>query len=271
MIEAKEQRAFADGDARIMLMKRGAYDYADNAQAAGDAERGVIVAAALTNVAPDMGHLPELVADVRALCVVADVPVTEPTPVSADAGSFSGDNIAADGAGIALLIAAGRSEPTTRRLPGQPYTAEAFAYEAARDVWLCPADKVLTLQQTPPGARGRPKKDYYEAAVADCAACPLRAHCLKPGAERRVLLVRNRRTTGGMRDTLRQADARRRYARRKVIVAPIFGRSKEDRGFRAFGLRGLRLARGEWLLACLAHTLGKVLRVCPLPAASAAG
>jgi transposase len=270
VIGANEQRAFADGDARIMLMKRGEYDYAYNAQAAVDAECGIIIAATLTNVAPDMGHLPEVVADVRALRAVADMPVTAPTTVSADAGYFSGDNIATEGGGIDLLIAAGRSEPTTRLRPGQPYTAEAFAYDAIRDVWLCPADKVLTRQRTPPGARGRPKKDYYEAAVADCGACPLRAHCLPPGDERRVLLVRNRRTTGGMRYKLRQPEARQRYARRKVIVEPIFGQVKEDRGFRAFGLRGLRLARGEWLLTCLAHNLGKLLRVCPLPAASKA-
>lgn len=269
VIDDKEQRAFVDAEARIMLMKRGEYDYAYNAQAAVDAESGVIVAAALTNVAPDMGHLPELVADVRALRVVADVPVTESTTVSADAGYFSGDNIRHDGAGIDLLIAAGRSEPTTRLQPGKSYTAEAFAYDAARDVWLCPAEKVLPLQQTPPGARGRPKKDYYEAAAADCIACPLRAHCLPPGEEWRVLLVRNRRTTGGMRHKLRQPEARRRYARRKVIVEPIFGQVKEDRGFRAFGLRGLRLAHGEWLLTCLAHNLGKLLRVCPLPGAAA--
>src|SRR5918997_2637638 len=64
-IADKEQRSFADPDARIMLMKRGEYDYAYNAQAAVDAESGIIVAAALTNVAPDVGHLPDLVAQVR--------------------------------------------------------------------------------------------------------------------------------------------------------------------------------------------------------------
>ncbi len=269
-IDEKEQRAFADADARIMLMKRGEYDYAYNAQAAVDAEAGSIVAAALTNSAPDMGHLPGLVADLRALREAADMPATEPTTTSADAGYFSGDNIAADGAGIDLLIAAGRSDPTARVLPGQPYTADAFAYDAARDVWLCPADKVLEQQLTPPGARGRPKQDYYEASAVDCADCPLRLRCLQPGEERRVLLARHRRTTGGMRFKLRQADARRRYARRKVIVEPIFGQIKEDRGVTVLSLRGLVLARGEWLLACLVHNLGKLLRVCALPATAAA-
>src|ERR671915_2653195 len=66
-IADKEQRSFADTDARIMLMKRGAYDYAYNAQAAVDAESGVIVVAEPRNVPSDVGHLPSLTAEMRAL------------------------------------------------------------------------------------------------------------------------------------------------------------------------------------------------------------
>lgn len=269
VLDDKEQRSFADADARIMLMKRGAYDYAYNAQAAVDAEDGIIVAAALTNTAPDMGHLPGLVAKVRALREVAKLSDTEPTTVSADAGYFSGDNLAEDGEGIDLLIAAGRNDPAASASPDQRCTADVFAYDAARDVWLCPADKVLERQVTPPGATGRPSKHRYLASPTDGAACPLRAQCLQPGEERRVLVAQRRRTTGGMRFKLRQSSARRRYARRKVIVEPRFGQVKEDRGFTALSLRGQLLARGEWLLACLAHNLGKLVRVCPLPTAVA--
>src|SRR6476661_3108815 len=91
VIPDNEQRSFADTDARIMLMKRGAYDYAYNAQAAVDAEDGVIVAATLTNVAPDMGYLPELVADVRGLRDVVGLADADRTTVSADTGYFSGE------------------------------------------------------------------------------------------------------------------------------------------------------------------------------------
>ena len=70
-----------------------------------------------------------------------------------------------------------------------------------------------------------------------------------------------------MRFKLRQPDARRRYARRKTIVEPVFGQLKEARGFTSLSLRGLARAAGEYLLACLAHNLGKLLRVCPLPSA----
>src|SRR3954451_4111457 len=91
-IADKEQRSFADPDARIMLMKRGEYDYAYNAQAAVDAEHGVIVAATLTHDAPDMGHVPDLVADVRGLRDVEGLSHADLTTVSADTGYFSGEN-----------------------------------------------------------------------------------------------------------------------------------------------------------------------------------
>jgi transposase len=266
VIADKEQRSFADADARLMLMKRGEYDYAYNAQAAVDGASGVIVAAALTNVAPDVGHLPGLVAPVRALRAVTGRSDEEPTTVTADAGYFSRDNVAEDGGGIDLLIAAGRDNPAAAGSKAGVYPADCFGYDAARDVWICPADKLLARQVTPPGATGRPSKHRYLADPVDCAACPLRARCLKPGEQRRVLIAQRCRPTGAMRFKLRQPEGRRRYARRKAIVEPVFGQLKEDRGFTALSLRGLALATGEYLLACLAHNLGKLLRVCPLPA-----
>ena len=50
------------------------------------------------------------------------------------------------------------------------------------------------------------------------------------------------------------------YARRKVIVEPVFGQIKEARGFRRFLLRGLQKIRGEWRLVCLSHNLLKIWR-----------
>ncbi len=49
-------------------------------------------------------------------------------------------------------------------------------------------------------------------------------------------------------------------ARRQVIAEPVFGQSKEARGFRRFLLRGLDNIRGEWRLVCLTHHLLKMWR-----------
>jgi len=59
---------------------------------------------------------------------------------------------------------------------------------------------------------------------------------------------------------VRTPEGRALYARRKVIVEPVFGQIKEGRGFRRFLLRGLEKIRGEWRLVCLTHNLLKLWR-----------
>ena len=106
----------------------------------------------------------------------------------------------------------------------------SVGYDPARDLWICPADKVLHLVP-PTGRPGRVSMHQYVASAEDCAACPLRAHCLKPDEDHRRLQAKDRRSAGAMRFKLRQPNARRRYARRKAIVEPVFGQLKEARGF----------------------------------------
>jgi hypothetical protein len=59
---------------------------------------------------------------------------------------------------------------------------------------------------------------------------------------------------------VRTPEGRAVYARRKVIVEPVFGQIKEVRGFRRFLLRGLKKMCGEWSLVCLTHNLLKLWR-----------
>ena len=59
---------------------------------------------------------------------------------------------------------------------------------------------------------------------------------------------------------LRTKAGRAHYARRKVIVEPVFGQIKESGGFRRFRLRGQRKVSAEWQLVCAVHNLGKLFR-----------
>jgi len=63
-----------------------------------------------------------------------------------------------------------------------------------------------------------------------------------------------------MRHKLRTEEGRETYARRKVIVEPVFGQVKEAQGFRHFLLRGLEKVSGEWSLVCTCHNLLKLFR-----------
>jgi transposase/IS5 family transposase len=53
---------------------------------------------------------------------------------------------------------------------------------------------------------------------------------------------------------------RAEYRRRKAIVEPVFGQTKEARGFRRFRLRGRVKVTAEWHLECAVHNLAKLFR-----------
>ncbi len=60
--------------------------------------------------------------------------------------------------------------------------------------------------------------------------------------------------------TVRTPAGKALSARRKGIVEPVCGQSKEARGFRRFVRRGLDAIRGAWRLLGLTHTLLKMWR-----------
>lgn len=63
-----------------------------------------------------------------------------------------------------------------------------------------------------------------------------------------------------MRHKLSTKEGRRIYSRRKAVVEPVFGQTKEARGFRRFLLRGMEAVQAEWALVCTGHNLLKLFR-----------
>ncbi len=73
-------------------------------------------------------------------------------------------------------------------------------------------------------------------------------------------IPRNLDARGRMVRKLRCKKGKKIYARRKTIVEPVFGQSKEARGLRKFLLRGLEKVNSEWSLMCTGHNLLKLFR-----------
>ena len=122
--------------------------------------------------------------------------------------------------------------------------------DAAGDVQLIPA----TLDK---GYYSETAVQALEALGCDPYIAPGRQKHHEPEAE-----ASDARTTAKerMAAKVRTPEGKAVYARRKVIVEPVFGQSKEVRGVRRFLLRGLTNIRGEWRLVCLTHNLLKIWR-----------
>jgi transposase len=259
IIEDKEQRSFADHKARMMLMKRGEFDYAYNAQAGTDEGHGVIVAADLSNEASDMGHLPEMVEGVRELRQELGKEAKEVTEMSTDRGYFSVENIQQEGKGIELLIASGREgKDEWGNEKDKVYSVERFDYIKKSDSWRCPDGRLLERENNQ-GTKGRPKLRRY--ICPDCNGCPLRTYCLKPGEERRLLLVKRKQLIrADMRARLKDPVKQAIYRKRKWVAEQIIGQIKEGFGFRGVTVRGEEFARAQWLFVCAVHNVTKAVR-----------
>ena len=63
-----------------------------------------------------------------------------------------------------------------------------------------------------------------------------------------------------MRARLATDEGRAQYKRRQGTVEPVFGTTKQARGYRQFALRGKAKVACEWQLICLTHNLRKLSR-----------
>jgi len=61
-----------------------------------------------------------------------------------------------------------------------------------------------------------------------------------------------------MKVKLKTPEGRAEYGKRKSVVEPVFGIIKEVLKLRQFLLRGMKKAKGEWTLACMAYNLKRM-------------
>src|SRR5262250_1295669 len=159
-----------------------------------------------------------------------------------------------------IIVACDVTGESNDKQQAAPMTQLAVAYLAQAGIEL-PTDAAGTAQKIP----ATYDSGYYSAAAAVAVeqmgfdpymATGRQRHHGPEAAEAEPPATAQER----MAAKVRTPAGRALYARRKVIVEPVFGQIKEARGFRRFLLRGLDNIRGEWRLVCLTHNLLKLWR-----------
>ena len=81
----------------------------------------------------------------------------------------------------------------------------------------------------------------------------------KPGGELTSSSPRNA-VAEAMRTRIATEEGRAQYSKRQGTVEPVFGNTKQARGYRQFALRGKTKVTAEWKIICLTHNLCKLGR-----------
>lgn len=150
-------------------------------------------------------------------------------------------------------------ESKPRRKP-KPFAAEEMAYDETQDIFTCPGGQPLCYKTTHHhrSANGfESERRVYECA--DCSQCPLKEKCTKAAGNRQIQVsFRLREMRARAKELLLSEQGTDLRKQRSTDVETVFGRIKQDWGFRRFLLRGLEKVKAEWGLLCIAHNFAKM-------------
>jgi transposase len=135
------------------------------------------------------------------------------------------------------------------------YPKQAFAYDAAADVYVCPQGTPLLRRQ----AVNAERIVLYQAPAAVCNACPCKAHCTDGQGGRQVRRQFDEDYLDRVRGYVGTAAYEQALRKRGVWVEPLFAEAKDWHGLRRFRLRGLEKVNREALLTAAGQNLKRLL------------
>ena len=244
--EDQKQISVTDPDSRKMPTAHGTV-IGYNAQMAVDAKHKLIAAADVTSEVTDLQQLADVALEAKANLEV------QQAEVLADAGYYNASEVSrcVEQNLTPYIPKADTSANTARGLFGK----SQFKYDAAKDVYVCPAGAELTYRFAT-YELGRELR-YYRAS--GCKTCALKSRCTRNKANRTITREEN--------EHLMEAMARRMKAQpwkfklRKTLAEHPFGTIKRWFGYTHFLLKGLAKVRCEWSLTTLAYNLKRVLNL----------
>jgi transposase len=242
----QKQVSVTDPDTRKLPTAHGTI-VGYNAQVAVDARHKLIAAADVTNDVTDYRQLANV-----ALAAKANLEFNQ-TEVVADAGYYNATEVSrCEEHGITPYIPKTDTSANTAR---GLYGKSQFRYDAAKDVYVCPAGAQLTYRFAT-SELGRELR-YYRAS--GCKQCALKSRCTRNQSNRTITREENEHLMEAM--AARMKAQPHKFKLRKQLAEHPFGTIKRWFGYTHFLLKGLEKVRTEWSLTTLAYNLKRVLNL----------
>jgi len=240
------QVSLSDPDSRAMSQGAGV-TVGYNVQAAVDAKHSLIVETEVTHTTSDLGELGGMAIKAQEALGV------EKLSVVADKGYYNGKEIlACECVGITAYIAKPLTSANTAR---GLYGKESFAWQAEKNVYVCPAGRELTYRFST-HEKGRPIH-YYRAS--DCQSCALKKSCTRNQANRTITRLAFEEVQEAM--AVRVAANPRIMKRRQAIIEHCFGTIKRTLGYSYFLCRGFAAVKTELSLTVLAYNMKRAINL----------
>jgi transposase len=247
------QLSRTDPDARL-LTKHGQIVSGYNVQIAVDDKHKLIVASAVVNEGNDSGQLHAMAQAAKQALGAAALTAL------ADTGYYSAETLkTCEAEAITAFVP---PPDRSQRLKAQGrFSLEDFRYDAATDLYRCPAGEALRPMQGLKRQAGGKLAIRYASRRAVCRACPLRGRCLAKKGDRREIERWVHEDVVDRHRARMQAGGGAMMRRRKALAEHPFGTLKCRAGYRHFLVRGFDKVRGEWSLMALCYNFTRLLNI----------
>jgi len=150
----------------------------------------------------------------------------------------------------------------------KPFKLEDFKHDQANNQYICPYGKRLILKVKSVIANRVIYKKYL-SNEADCRDCSLKHRCIrgKKGNRRQLDIPIGITENNYLKAMVAKVDSdkgRRIYPQRIAIVEPVFANIRTHKQMNRFTLKGKIKVDIQWLLYCMVHNMGKIIRFSPV-------
>jgi transposase len=160
-------------------------------------------------------------------------------------------------------VAESEKEVLPRNPQTKKYDKSAFVYDEGKDVWYCPKGKTLHYNEKKSKVNAEGNRTYFGVyRCEDCEGCSWASDCRSEKAKRGRSVSRDEyaKCREEFAEKMSQPASQETYKKRFHAAETPFGILKRVMNLRQFLHRGLEKVKTEWLWACTAFNLAKLVR-----------
>ena len=139
------------------------------------------------------------------------------------------------------------------------FRKSAFAYDAEKDLYICPTGETLRALGDPQDIRSRGKVVTYRARGSVCAACSLKPQCTTNKNGRSIRRGPGDKYIDLLRTYMETEPYQKAIRKRKVWIEPLFAEGKLWHRMRRFRTRTLEKVNTEALMIATGQNVKRLL------------
>ena len=226
-----------------------------NVQTSVDAKKHLIVDYDVINNSTDHHQLAK-----DAQAAKRTLGVEKPDAVS-DKGFYVEKDIfdcEANGVTVFMPIPAVLSPYKSVGVPEPEFYSDRFVYDAARDVYVCPAGNEMPFWKRGGRGKGLEGKLYRSTC---CACCSVRSRCTRNKRGRYMFRGKFDGAVDRLRARLESPEGKEKLRLRRMLVEHPFGTMKRAFNQGYLLLKGLRKVKGEVGFTMLAYNMRRAINI----------